>query len=659
MDPEVIFRGVIGAVVFGLGTLLFFFVWLFLLPSWRLRSNLARIIKEITALKEQGRQILNIDIIQNQIMNVEPFKHLWKEYAGTLHRQFDVVDGKEKLVQLRETATAELFFSPEALVDITLKTDFFKHLPGIFTGIGIIGTFFGLIVGLSNYLDSGLSPEERLKGLVLHVYIAFMVSAGAITIAIAVTILEKIAITFHYKQVEDLCRLIDSMYVSGVGEEYLLRLVKASEESATQTTQLKDSLVSDLRELMINQADRQIQATQASHQAMAASISASITEGLHEPMERISQVVDRTTESQGSAVQRVLADVLTAFMERLENVFGGQINGLNTLMQETATSMRDTRDRFAELVRDLSGAGRNAGEAMGEQLTQALEAAEHRQQEMNNQMRQFVEQIRELVSRSQTETSETLTQTVETLNRNVVRVIDNLSEQQSRAGEEASRRQEAMADHAQGVVSGLNNNINALVAQTSEAVQAMRESISAIRNITAESVERMESGAKTLYLAAIEFSQAGQGVTGVFAQATQVSERLIVVSTSLNAAARTVELAVASYDNTRSDLASMMESLQTIIESAKREAGVSRELVSQLESAAEKFNVVQRDTEAYLEKVSGVLAETFARFTENMVRSLDTSHAEFHKKLAEAVGMLRGTIEDLDDFLGRRSPGAT
>ena len=215
-----------------------------------------------------------------------------------------------------------------------------------------------------------------------------------------------------------------------------------------------------------------------------------------------------------------------------------------------------------------------------------------------------------------------------------------------------------MADHAQGVVSGLNNNINALVAQTSEAAQAMRESISAIRNITVESVEKLNAGAETLYIAASEFSRAGQGVTGVFVQATQVSERLTVVATSLNAAARTVELAVASYDNTRSDLATMVESLHTIIESAKREAGLSKELVNDLESAAGRFSIVQRDTEAYLENVSGVLDETFAKFTGNMERSLDISHAEFHKNLAEAVGMLRGTIEGLDELLDRLGPGA-
>ena len=142
------------------------------------------------------------------------------------------------------------------MVDIPLKADFFKHLPGLFTGIGIIGTFLGLIWGL-NAFSEGVSRtydqqivRDKLMDLLNAVSHAFIVSAGAITAAMVATFLEKLAITAHYKQVEEICQLVDSLYTAGAGEEYLARLVKSSEESATQTTQLKDSLVADLREMM-------------------------------------------------------------------------------------------------------------------------------------------------------------------------------------------------------------------------------------------------------------------------------------------------------------------------------------------------------------------------------------------------------------------------
>jgi ABC-type transporter Mla subunit MlaD len=342
-------------------------------------------------------------------------------------------------------------------------------------------------------------------------------------------------------------------------------------------------------------------------------------------------------------------------MAKLEDVFGGQITGLNALMQETTTSMRDTRDRFAELVANLSGAGQSAGRAMSEQLTHAMEAAELRQREMNDQMRQFIEQIRDLVSKSQSETSEKLNSTLNDLGTQVGQIINGLSEQQAKAGEQANQRQEQLSGQAEAMVSNLGANVGALISQSSEVVQAMRDSVNGIRTITTESIQKMNAGAETLYIASSDFSKAGHSVTGVFERANQLSEQLSAAAAGLDAATKTVQLTVAAYDKTRSDVAVMMESLKAIIESAKREAGLSKELVTDLESAASKFNVVQKDADAYLEKVSSILEETFAKFTDSMRQSLDKSRANFDTSLGDAVGMLRATIEDLDDGLSKIS----
>lgn len=658
---EAVLQTILPTVAAVLFLFIFLFILLFLAPSVSLWWKLRRVAKGLIDLKRQtakDRLVIDHQAVAKRIMTDEPLKHLWSEYVETLHDQYAMVDGEEKLVNRRATLPAETFFRTEVLVDIPLRAEFFKHLPGLFTGIGIIGTFAGLILGLHHFKPSQI-PEEairNLSGLVHTVSTAFLVSACAITAAMVATFLEKMAITAHSKQVEEICQLIDSLYAAGAGEEYLARLVKASEESATQTTQLKDSLVVDLREMMTNLVDRQIQATQASNQAMATSITQSIKSSLLEPMEAISRVVDRTTQNQGEAVQKTLSDVITSFMAKLEDVFGGQIAGLNALMQETTTSMRDTRDRFAELIANLSGAGRSAGEAMSQQLTHAMEAAELRQREMNDQMRQFVEQIRDLVSKSQLETSDTLNATLEKLGTRVGQIIDGLSEQQAKVSETAMQRQEKLSGQAETVISNIGTTVGTLISQTSEVVQAMRESISAIRNITTESIEKMNASAETLYIASSDFSKAGQAVTGVFERASQVAEKLSSATTVLDATAKTAQLAVAAYEKTRTDMAAMMESLEAIIDSAKREAGLSRELVEQLESAAAKFGVVQKDTDAYLGKVSSILEEIFVKFTDSMRQSLDKSRANFDTSLGEAVGMLRTTIDDLDDGLSKITP---
>jgi hypothetical protein len=74
-------------------------------------------------------------------------KHLWSEFRDTLHeeRAINSASGSLDVVALRATVPAETFFTEQALVDTPLRTEFFKHVPGILTGIGIIGTFYGLL----------------------------------------------------------------------------------------------------------------------------------------------------------------------------------------------------------------------------------------------------------------------------------------------------------------------------------------------------------------------------------------------------------------------------------------------------------------------------------------------------------------------------------
>ena len=133
----------------------------------------------------------------------------------------------------------------QALVDSPLRTDYFKHLPGILTGLGIIGTFAGLIRGL-NHFDVSLQANEMqgsLGNLINAVGHAFYVSAAAICLAILFTLLEKLLLNRCYDRVDEIQNAIDGLFHAGVGEEYLERLVKASETATTQALQIKDALV--------------------------------------------------------------------------------------------------------------------------------------------------------------------------------------------------------------------------------------------------------------------------------------------------------------------------------------------------------------------------------------------------------------------------------
>ena len=183
-----------------------------------------------------GGAVVDLAEIEQHVSTDPQLAGLWEEYSRALQalQRQDKATSGVRVQRWRATATAETFFSDHALVDSPLRTDFYKHVPGILTGLGIIGTFSGLIMGLVHFdVSSPDRVQAELSRLVQTVGHAFFVSAAAIALAMLFTWIEKALLTSRYQQAEALRHLIDSLFEAGAGEEYLERLVAASETQAT------------------------------------------------------------------------------------------------------------------------------------------------------------------------------------------------------------------------------------------------------------------------------------------------------------------------------------------------------------------------------------------------------------------------------------------
>ena len=145
-----------------------------------------------------------------------PFQHGWDMYKVTLHDERGSIDGEDVLLRSRATASSEYFFNQSLLVDTPLNVEFFKHLPSIITGIGIIGTFVGLIFGLIQFDASGdpANVQNSLGGLLNGVMEAFIGSGVAIAVAMFITWKEKAWLRTCYAKLEDLTTEIDKLFDS-------------------------------------------------------------------------------------------------------------------------------------------------------------------------------------------------------------------------------------------------------------------------------------------------------------------------------------------------------------------------------------------------------------------------------------------------------------
>ena len=636
------------------------FLFRFVIPAKRLDGDLKKAIAALRDIHSRmDGNVVELGEIESKAMSSAALSHLWSEYSKTLHPQReDGEHGQSRIVRWRATSLADNFFSEQAVVDTRLKTEYYKHLPGILTGLGIIGTFLGLIIGLEKFK---IPPEIKhvqipLEQLIQSVGHAFYVSAFAITMAMLFTWIEKSQVSACYRKVETLRELVDSLFKGGAGEEYLERLVTAAENSATQSAHIKDALVADLKEILTTLATQQIEA-QAQHTGqMSVDVGKAISESLGPPMDAIAKAVQGVGANQGEAVNKMLTDVLASFSTQMREMFGGQMQGMSELLRQTSESMKTTALQFGQLAANMDAAGTGTVDAMGEKLTKALDAMEARQQAMNAQTAAFVEQIKAVVDESQTESSKKLQEVLATVGDQVAGVVAELRRQAEASAESQGQRQERFESATGAAIGSLSAQMESLLAQSVETNKSLQDTVARLAGATDKAITGMNSGAETLFMAANDFAKAGQGVSETMKASTVAIDTIKAASTQLSMATDGARGIFEDYGKTRDTFALMVSELKLTIDNAKREASMTSEIIARIEAAATHLGTAQKESEEYLRGVSEVLVKAHDSFAENVERTLREGNRQFQYELSVAVQHLSSAIKNLGDLLDDLPP---
>lgn len=651
-----------------LAFLILIFLTVFLVPGLLHWNRLRSIQKGITRFDSKN----SASEFKKVFARDRRLAHLWKEYQDSLHIQREERDGQLAVVAIRATTPAELYFNSQFVVDSRLRTEFFKHLPGLFTGIGIIGTFSGLIEGLRQFQvsENAATVRDSLQSLMHLVGEAFFVSAAAIAAAMVVTLIEKLLLASLYRRTEEIAHDIDARFDSGAGEEYLSRLVRASEDSASQSKILKDALVKELGELLreltsaqitaskdaqLQLVDRltqtskeQVDASREDNKALGATIAESIQQSLQGPLQEIASTVKAASGDQSATAARMLQDVMASFSQRLNDLFGGQISGLSDLNQQTAKSIQDAVGTLQTLVANIEESSRRSTDTMAERMAQAIEKMEARQEAMNAQSAAFIEQIRQLVASSQSETNTKLQATLETIGTQVSGMLATLNDSQAAVFESNRAREQVMADRTTSAVNSMSESVEAAIKEIGVASTQMAQNVAVLTQTTSTSVDKMNAGAEQLGAASRNFAAAGERVTGVLGQAASVTAKLAETSGALTAGASTLQDLLRDYRVQRDAVGQLVAELRETVELARKEASLTTDILTRIESSATRLGAAQKQADEYLEGVSRVLGEAHTTFATEVRRTLEKANTEFHNKLGAAVGLLSSGVQELE-----------
>lgn len=626
-------------------------------PAKQLNSNLSEKIKKVIAAKTSLDKSQDL----NDIFINDPFSHAWKMYHQTLHPIYEKFDGEERVVAYKSTAPSRYFFDQTFLIDTPLKIEFFKHLPSLITGIGIIGTFAGLLLGLMMFDTAGdpANVQDSLDNLLHGVSEAFVASGFAILIAMWITYIEKSKLRLAYASLEELTTSIDSLFETDtLGEEHLEKLVGFAEQNLTNTTHMKENLISELRPVLQNMLD-DLQAKNQHHQnqmvtAMATQIGQSITDSLQAPLEKIAGSVQQVSGDQGSAVQDLLTDVLTAFMNRLESTFGSQMNGMSEMMTQSVTAMREMQLGFNQLIGDMRHNSEASSKALEQQMLNMLTEIQQKQNDMGNTMNDMLEKVQQSVAQIGDTGAEAaqkmnlqIADMLSQINSNIGTMMIEIGEKRIEQDRIAAESQQTLHQNTNELVNSLTAQVSLLLQESDVLIKSNRQTLEKISEVSISSIKGMNDGAEKMRLAAERFSTAGQSLSSVTEGSSALLAQINTLSSNLTGTTNQLRTLVTDYQQSRNSVDQAIQVLEKLIDTARQEAGMSSQMLSDMQQMTQALQVVQQDMQQYLGQVNDVLAKGIDGFSSGVEATLNRSLLAFDNTLDLAVKRLSSGIEDL------------
>ena len=648
-------------------------------PAKLLKIRLSKLANSLEGLDKKAKT--DKDSLDASFTDDPVLSQAWLNYKQTLHDIHEVIDGESVREHSRATVPSEIFFTESIVVDIPLKVDFYKHLPGIITGIGIIATFIGLLSGLLAFDPAG-NPDkvqDSLDLLLNGVAEAFMASALAIFAAMVITFFEKSWLRKCYEQLQRLNTAIDNTFTADEsGEEYLAKLLKSSQANEANARQLKDSLVNDLKTMMTNlvEENKRNQAAFAtqlsdsyaqSSQSMATQIGESIKDSLQDPLDKIASSVQQVSGDQGSAVQDLMTDVLTAFMSKLETTFGSQMTGMSEMMTQSVTAMREMQAGFSQLMTDMQTNSEVSTKTLETQMAKMMEDIHQKQNEMSTQMNEMVENL----SAGSAKIGDQGLYAVEQLNSKVSDLVSglgtsmsdllsNVADQRIEQDRQISDNQQKLHEQSSVLIDNLGSEIKELITHSKEAVQAHKENIQKLSQVTTDSITGMNSGAERMRLAAEQFTTAGSSLSTVTSKTSELIAQVNTTSTNMTSASSSLIELIRDYKNSQNSVNTAIEALESLIQQSKSEAGMTSQMLNDMQNMTTALSQVKREMQEYLAEVSDVLVKSFDSFGTSVESSLNQSLVSFDNTLNQAVQRLAtgveglgNVVEDLEDLTQR------
>lgn len=461
----------------------------------------------------------------------------------------------------------------QELIDDTISRNVLNLMSGTMTGLGILGTFIGLTIGLQQF-NTGTADEitRSIAPLIQGIKVAFHTSIYGMVFSLIFSFIYKNKLD---QATEAMDRFLDSY------EHYVIPDTK--NESQRQMLMFQKSLADGMEEIGSN---------------FSQVVGDRVNEIMTPQMDRMNDTIEKFAYIASRTQVEGMNAIVDKFLSEMDRQLNGAFTDLGRSMKETVEWEKQNRNYMRDVMRDMGNLSSDLKES-----TELVEKTMQNMAEYVNWMNQINNGLSDTLIQIQTQLSNMSTQTDE--QQRYMKEFVEYTRQISAASETYSRE---MAEQL-AYLKRMDGRLQESARQNSEQILAAASETG--RTLT-------EQTAATNALLITQMQQATETVSrSAQSQASSLAKSAGNINSSLDQSSQEIMKAAQQLQNQTVD--SLNATLKAYDKSLVRIVGQLNATASRIENSTNKVPQVVSDAYNGMQKSFDIMA----RETAAMVRSMD------------------------------------
>lgn len=541
---------------------------------------------------------------------------------------------------------------------------------GTLVGLGLLGTFLGLTLGIKGFDSSNTERiNESIQGLLAGMGTAFLTSLLGMTFSILFTAADKALRHRLYKDVKELTDKLDSEY-------YIDDLVLANINQQNIVNQLYKALKNDLQQqaleiankltytntegqnVTIGNAIREIltENTKQSKALMSFStdLAMELNQGFDETLSRqmqqkivpLMESVDATTKAvvehidkMADTVSSPATDMMQSVVDELKQSMQSLINEFSAGLSSSATSeLEHLATQLGTATLAMADFPKNM-ENISATLQVTIEEVKHAISEISNTSANAnstaMQQMQEQITYATGAISNAITEVKEVMSG----ISQSSQEQSNQMVSKLADAAEKMGSFLTGTISTLSNSVQQSVKGITDDINSKQTDLIALQEDTTSQTKKLLEN----FNAGLErLEKMNEYVTGTMNGFKQAQGEITVSTSNLRTISSDMKLATELFNKGQNDYAARLAQLQTASQKGIDQVTDMLKSSGQLsDEYVQKFDLIKQGLGSIFSQLQSGLTE----YSRTVKDTTDKYLASYTSSLTQTTGALASTIE--------------